>query len=177
MSPFSSDEFVSRQVRVMQIIIMALAMGIVSFAVIVGVVFKPQPQNQPPMMAYIAVAFTMVVLGVRTVVPGIFAASQRKQLISENGNSGSRAHYGLPTNATDGDKLLFAFQTKTIIEGALLEGPAFFLLISYMTTGQWWVLGIVFALLAVMGLQFPTRDRAEEWVNRQLELLELERRP
>ena len=78
--------------------------------------------------------------------------------------------------ATDGDRLLFAFQQKTIIEAAMVEGPAFFVLIAYLIVGQTWLLGLAAVLLVMLVVPFPTYERVEDWVKYQLELLELEKR-
>lgn len=164
MSPFSSEQFLIQRVRTMQIIVAALLMGVVSFGLMVTLVIKPQQQE--PFLAYFAAGFTAVAIGMRSVVPGLIAGNQVRELAE-------KSHAG--TGAID-DEFIGVFQTKTIVEGALLEGPAFCLLISYMLTGQAWVLGIAFGLLVLMAIQFPTRDRAESWVKRQRELLELEKR-
>jgi hypothetical protein len=163
---FSSDEFLTQRVRTMQIIVAALIWGVISFGLFAVFVMEPQPQQQP-FLAYVAAAFTVGAVAMRCIVPGLMAANQRRQLAEQaKGAAGDIC----------GDDLLGVYQTSTIIAGALLEGPAFFVLIAYPMTGQTWLLGVVVGLLVLMAVQFPTRDRVETWVKHQLELLELEKR-
>lgn len=177
MSPFSSEEFARGVIRTVQIIVFALTTGPIVFA---GVALS-QRMNQPPqqdaMLAYLAAGFAVIVLGVRSLIGGFTVASQRKRIAAGSWSLGpNAARANLPANMTDGDRLLFVFQQKTIIESALAEGAAFFAVMSFLIAGQWWSLAIAGVLVAMIVAPFPTYDRIENWVRYQLELLELEKR-
>jgi polyferredoxin len=131
-----------------------------------------QPQ-QDASLAYVAVGFAVMALGIRSFVGAAVVASHRKRIAS--GSWSLNVQSNLPAGATNGDRLLFVFQQKTIIESALVEGAAFFVLVTFLLVGQWWSLAIVGALITVILVPFPTYDRVEEWVRYQLELMELER--
>jgi hypothetical protein len=137
----------------------------------------PQQQQQPPddLLAYFAVGFAVVMLAVRRIVGSGTVTRHRKNIATGTGVIPGVG--GMPiAAATDGDRLLFTFQQKTIIESAMIEGPAFFVLIAYLIVGQTWLLGLAAVLLVMLVVPFPTYERAEDWVRYQLELLELEKR-
>jgi hypothetical protein len=66
------------------------------------------------------------------------------------------------------------FQQRTIIENAMLEGVSFLLIIAFIVTGQWWLLGAVGVLLALMAAWFPTKGRIENFIHEQSQHLEFE---
>jgi hypothetical protein len=135
---------------------------------------QPQPQQQDDFLAYFAVGFAVVMLAVRRIIGSSTVTRHRKNIAA--GTAVIPGPAGIPlAAATDGDRLLFAFQQKTIIESALVEGPAFFTVIAYLITGEAWLLGVSAVLLAALIVLFPTYERVEDWVKYQLELLELEK--
>lgn len=177
MSVFSSEEFARGLIRTVQIIVASLAMGLILFAGIAMSVRNdrpPQPQ-QDPLLAYLAVGFAVVMLAIRKTVGSSVVSRHRQNLASgtdvDLGRGGTP-----PAVATDGDRLLYVFQQKTIIESALVEGPAFFVLVAYLVTGETWLLGVAAVLLTMLVVPFPTYDRIEDWVKYQLDLIELEKR-
>jgi hypothetical protein len=162
-------------VRNVQIIVAALAIGMIIFAGIAVSQRLNQPPQQNEYMAYFALGFTVVLLGVRRVVGSGAAARHRKSIAEGKGVDPGSGNYGLPAAATDGDRLLLVFQQKTIVESALVEGPSFFVIIAFLIGGQWWLLGIAGVLLTMLLVPFPTYERIEDWVKYQLELMELEK--
>jgi hypothetical protein len=177
MSPFSSEEFARKVIRTLQIIVAALAMGVICFAAIAIFQRIQKPPQQDAMIAYMAVGFAPTMLVVRAVV-GKSTVSRSMKNIAAGIRSLHSADTGsqLPANFTDGDQFLFVFQQKTIIESALVEGAAFFNLVAFLAVGQWWSLAVAGVLLAVNLVPFPTYDRVENWVRYQLEIMELEKR-
>jgi hypothetical protein len=181
-APFTSEEQARRVVRVVQIIVASLAMGLIVFAGIAMSVRMNQQQQQPPQqqpqddfLAYFAVGFAVVMLAVRRMVGASTVTRQRKNIAA--GTAVMPGPGGMPlAAATDGDRLLLAFQQKTVIESAMVEGPAFFVLIAYLIVGETWLLGLAAVLLVRLVVPFPTYERVEDWVKYQLELLELEKR-
>jgi hypothetical protein len=87
-SQFSSDEYARRVVRVVQIIVASLAMGLVIFAGI-AMSLRMNQQQQPPQqqlqpqndfLSYFAVGFAVVMLAVRRIVGSSTVARQRKNI-------------------------------------------------------------------------------------------------
>jgi len=79
-------------------------------------------------------------------------------------------------------KLAPIYQTQLIIGAAMLEGAAFFATIAYMfATIAYMVernplaLATAIALLGALVARFPTSDRVNAWLDRQLGLLQEER--
>jgi hypothetical protein len=176
MSPFSSEEFARGVIRIVQIIVAALAMGMICFAAVAIFQRIPNPPQQDALIAYLAAGFAPMMLFVRAIVGTSTVNRSRKNIAAGiRPLNPPAAGSQLPANFTGGDQFLFVFQQKTIIESALVEGAAFFNLIAFLTEGQWWSLAVAGVLLAVLLVPFPTYDRVENWVRYQLELLELER--
>jgi hypothetical protein len=174
MPAFSSDSLSRRIVRLEQIIIGALAFGLLNFLVVVLLV--PGQGEPQPLLSPIAVGVTMMAIVARMIVPSLVVAGMRRGIAA-----GTWPLQGgdLPSGATEtnaADRLLSVHQTKTIIEGALLEGAALFVLVVYLMSRETWLLGIAAVLLAWLVFSMPTRERSEQWVEQQLELLEVERR-
>jgi hypothetical protein len=164
-------------IRNVQIIVFALAMGPIVFAGIALFQRMNHAPQQQAVTAWLAVGFAVTVLGVRSFIGATTVSKQRQRIAAGSWSLGPvAAPGGLPANMTDGDRLLFAFQQKTIIESALVEGATFFVLISFLVEGQWWSLALAGVLVALNVIPFPTYERVENWVRHQLELLELEKR-
>ena len=176
MSPFSSEEFARGVIRTLQIIVFALAMGVIIFAGVTILNRFQQPPGPDAMIAYMAAGFAPLMLVARAIVGSSTVSRSRKQIAAGIRPVGPPPPgVQMPANLTDGDQFLFVFQQKTIIESALVEGAAFFNLIAFTTVGQWWSLAVACVLLAVLLVPFPTYERIENWVRYQLELLELEK--
>ena len=81
MSPFSSEEYARRVVRVVQIIVAALAMGLIVFAGIAMSLRMNQQQQQPQqpddILAYLAVGFAVVTLAEGSSDPALWPAIVR----------------------------------------------------------------------------------------------------
>jgi hypothetical protein len=174
MPAFSSDGILQRVVRVEQIIVGALAFGLVNFLLIVLLVpGQPQPQ---PLLSALAVGSTVMAIVARMIVPALVVAGMRRGIAAGTWPpQGGNLPPGVP-ETNNADRLLSVHQTKTVIEGALLEAAAFFVLVVYLMTRESWLLGIAAVLLAWLVFSMPTRERNEQWVEQQLELLEVERR-
>lgn len=145
-----------------QIIAGALIAGVVSFGLVaVFLTFGDQPDD--PLLGYVAAGFSAVMLVMSLTIPSLVARQQTREAFARAGDDEERARRNLYA----------AFQTKTIIGFAMLEGAAFFDLVAYMNTARTWVLAIAAALVAIMVSRFPTRGRIENWIENQMQLRDL----
>ncbi|MGE3805715.1 MAG: hypothetical protein AB7K24_13645 [Gemmataceae bacterium] len=160
------------RVRTMQIIVLALALGIASFFVIATYLRTQQPApaqgNQLPIISIVAGFFTVGPVAAFFLVPRLIVNSARGRLAPER-----RLAPALQDQPLDwSEKLLGVYQTKLIVAAALLEGPAFFLMIAYLLEGQLWTLVLAAFLLAGVVAQFPTQPGVTSWLQEQMRLIE-----
>jgi hypothetical protein len=153
------------RVRTMQIIVMALAAGLLMFFVL-ALFLRGQGQFGPPpdvpVISYVMIAFAAVDSIASAVVPGISLAAARRKLAEE-----PRRPEGDPSPRWYG-----LCQTILILRIALLEGAAFGLLVAYLLEGRLWTALLALVLLAAVAAHFPTRSRVDAWVERQRSLAE-----
>lgn len=141
--------------RISQIIAGALMAGVVLFGVIVLVVIHPGRQ-QPfhdagqPILTWMASGMAVVMLGMRAIVPALVASAGTRQALASGGDLR--------------EALAPVYQTKTIIGNAMLEGAAFFGLVSYLIERNWISLCSAGAMLVVMAATFPSQSQFEGWV-------------
>ena len=184
-------EEIARRVRTSQIIVGALVAGPLVFLVIVFVVIQQGFAGVPetaPILTYIALAFAFSAVLARLIVPNLIVAQSRRNIIQGTWQMPVSAHSQSGYSQTvqedfarfieqtgDAGRLLFVFQTRTIVAGAVLEGAAFFALITYMIERS--PLALIVAVLLILGvaLHFPTRSGVIRWIEDQLRLVERER--
>jgi hypothetical protein len=135
--------------RVAQMMVLAFVTGLVTFGAI-AVVIRLGQEPDDPMLAYIAAGATVVVMLMSSVLPQAVAAQQLR--------AQSRQIREAPRQPLAG-----MYVTRTILRGAPLEGAAFFNLIAYIVSGQWWTLGIVAVLMAMLLVPFPSQTDFENW--------------
>ena len=160
--------------RTMQIIVGALALGIINFLLVVVFVIRPQGQGAPvgqPLLTYLAVGGAALAVIASFIVPVVLAGSMRKTTPDSSVDSKT-------AGAIEDSNILplvQMYQTLLIIKCAILEGAAFFCLISHMIERQTITLVTTGVLLLVLLAQFPTRSRVEAWIESDLEMSELRR--
>lgn len=158
-----SEEWLSRVgqlVRPSQIIAAALMSGVLVFVIISVVVRGGELTAQIGMLTLLAAFFAVVMAVASTVaIPVIDGAARRK----------------IPLEASNAEEwmaasreLAQAFQMRTILSFALLEGAAFFNLVVVLIDGSIPSLGIAAALLMLMATRFPTRLKFVSWLERQV---------
>jgi hypothetical protein len=157
------------QVRVMQIIVGALLMGVLLFAGIATFVtfFSPVvgPNNEavpvvvpgPPMIAYFAAAMAVISILARLVVPGIIVRGSVKTLLNSK-----------PIEAVTKLDFVPIYQNSLIVASALIEGAVLINCVAVIADHQPWSLGIAALLIVIMGAGLPTVDRVDNWVGDQL---------
>jgi len=160
--------------RTMQIIVGALAVGIINFLLVVVFVIRPQAQGAPAgelLLTYLAVGGAVVAVIVSLIVPIVLAGSMRKTMpdssVDSKTASAKENAIILP--------LVQVYQTLLIIKCAILEGAAFFCLVTHMIERQTITLATAGVLLLVLLAQFPMRSRVEAWIESELEMSEFRR--
>lgn len=168
-------ELIDRITRTVQIIAVALSMGVMVFGgVILGLGLAPEEAAETPIISIISAIIAFAVLAATMVVPGFVASSMMKKVV-EGKPFSKQSGLQYPEEAGDVGPLLGIYQTKQIVRLGLLEGAAFFNLIACMLEGHLFSLGIVVGLLCSMFFTFPSRDGVERFVREQLQAIEHER--
>ena len=184
MDQFDSRDELTPQVRTMQIIVAALFLGCFFFLVIaVATNLDQKPVIDLTVIACIALVFAFSTLAIRAFLPGIVVAQGRKKILESQYQSEQTAQEGnVPAAISAWEKevdeaqsLAGLYQTKTIIGGALLEGPTFFLLISYLAEQS--LISLIAAIILMLFLiaSIPTKSRVQTWIEDQIRLLHEER--
>jgi hypothetical protein len=158
--------YLARATRTMQIIVGALAGGVLSFLCVVLVL--GQQQAGPPlgesMLTYMSVVTAIVALVVAMIFPGIVIRGQRQAILAGKPTlkAGSIGGPPLPEAERELGPLVAGYQTALIVRSAILEGPAFFCLMAYLLERQ--TLSLVGAgmLLVFLLGGFPTRSKVED---------------
>jgi hypothetical protein len=126
--------------------------------------------DRTPVMTYLALGFAAVMIVIHVVVPYRLATNARRararQVVrfDERGTSAD----GLDSESVD---LLGIYQDQLVMRAALIEGPAFFLLLAYMVEGQLIALLVAGLLLLRQLSMIPSQTRVERWLDEQRELL------
>jgi hypothetical protein len=160
--------------RTMQIIAGALIAGVLMFAgiasfLVLGRAPAAQPGGQPPaapmdganIQMYLAMVFAAGAVVMSFVVPNLIGAAGVKRIakMAQDGTStGPKELFG---------RLLGVAQTRMIIAMALVEGAAFFCLISLISTKSIILAAVVAGLLMVMAIHFPTKMKLGRWLEDQ----------
>lgn len=169
------DDFPAR-VLTMQIIVFALMMGLVFFLAIVCFVLPGNlsiAQNGLPLITLIGLGFAGMVLIAREIVVRTITTGGRRTIL--RGVTDDSGQSSTDSSGPAANQLVALYQTRMIIGAACAEGPAFFLLIAYMTERSPWALAAAIALILAVTAHFPTRQRVVDFIERQLSLVEQER--
>jgi hypothetical protein len=154
-------------VLTLQIIVGALALGIVNFMLVIVIAFRPPAPQNPigqSLLTYMAVGGAVLAVMASIFIPFLLAGPMRKS--SLDAPAGLRA-IGSKDEANIGP-LAQMYQTLLIIKCVLIEGAAFFSLVAYIIEGQTTALATAGVLLLVLLAHFPTRSRMEAWIESEL---------
>lgn len=156
-----------QQLRVMQIIAGALTMGVMTFFGIVLVITKGNifGQGEPGIVTMIAAGFAGLMIVNHLVIPSIITKARLNQLKSQD-SGGQNSEQKV-------ESLLGIYRVQLIITLALLEGAAFFNLVSVIIENH--VISFIAAmvLLGLMAVRFPTRTKVSWWVQDRLRELQM----
>jgi hypothetical protein len=164
----SQRDYIRKVTRTIQIIVGAMAAGVLAF---LGIVFYLVSRNPnaavpaEPIVTYLAIGMALVTVIASLIVPGIVASRMRQSLVD-----GRSSQWGLvqnvPRAAELGDVTALAviYQTRTIIGTALLEGSAFLASVAYLLEHQRYAAYVASVLLLLLLGQIPTTARIEAWM-------------
>lgn len=165
-------EYIGKVCLTLQIIVGALAGGVLMFLAIVIFIGSQNPARATPdipLITYIAYSMAAVCAILSFVVPNFVVARARKSLVA-----GDVARWGLVKNLPNVEQLgeiaplAAIYQTRTIIGAALCEGAAFMACVAYLIEHQRPML-FVAGLLLLLILRFvPTPSRLESWIENEL---------
>lgn len=149
-------------VRIMQILILSLMLGMLIFAGIAVLVnSQPRPEqkvlNSPIVFTVLGVIAAVINIVLRIFVPGLVSTAVLKNIAKKRG----------PGNITKLD-IYPAYLNGLLVGAALLEGAAFFNIVAVLITREYWTLGVAGVLFALMAAAFPTFDRVDYWAEEQL---------
>jgi hypothetical protein len=142
-------ELLAQQVRLMQVVVLAMAMGVLMLGVIVAVVLRPEVKNDGLMIAYVGLAAAVLCAIAGLTLPRLIAGKQPASVGT--------------------------YQTKLIVGAAIFEAAAFLNLIAYMLEGQFYSLVAAGILLLLILMHLPTVRSVQDWLeSRERRARELE---
>lgn len=167
-------ECLKAMARTMQVIVLALAAGVITFGVIAAVIGPEAPGNAqqgPSIIAYLAGAVACVALVASIAVPALLVANARRRIVAGR-PAMPNPKLTIPPELGNVGPIAVVYQTRLIVGAAILEGAAFFNLIAYLLEGQLLSLVAAGVMLAALLSLFPTPSRLEDWIENQLRVIE-----
>jgi hypothetical protein len=161
-------------VRTQQIIVGALAMGVWLFAgavFFIGADLQDKGQPAAPILTYLAAGAAVVAVVAWGVVPGMVAGRMRDAIVAGTGDQLTLKPFAAG-ELGDVGPLAGVYQGRVIVGAAILEGAAFFNLVTYMLEGQVINLAVAGVLVVVMLCAMPTYGRLENWIQSELTSIE-----
>ena len=170
-------------VRVLQVIIAAMAIGALAVLVVayfvhdkVGIIDKTQKLD---IVTHLALLYGVVALIGGPIFAGALAAKGRQRLAQGSTgtppSTGKASGFGSEIAQAYTGQLASLLVSKTIISGALYEGAALFLAVAYLLNGGVLTAGCSLIMVAALLMQIPTNDRAQRWIEGQVRQIEQER--
>jgi hypothetical protein len=184
MSEVTWQEEIGRRVVIGQIIVAALVIGCLFFLGIVLLLKPPAvaagAQLPNHLLTMIAMVFVLLAIGARLIIPSVIVASARQSILKGTSpapgtRAGDEKLAEFLDRTGDAGRLWLAYLTRTIVGAAILEGTAFYCLITYMIERTPLALGLALGLIAALAMHLPTRSRVIHWIEDQLRILEQQR--
>ncbi len=171
------ESFPIQRVRVMQIVVGALILGVLFFLGLVLYLVHVEGQGEAraelPLVTMIAVVMFALCALMAFVLPASITRSALRRLA--DGTWQPPPNTNPHAFATTTQRLLLVRQTALIVGMALLEGSAFMACTAYLLEAQPPALGVVGAAVLLMLWNFPTTGRVRAWVEQQTDALEQQR--
>jgi hypothetical protein len=127
----------------------------------------PMANGQGPILSYATFGVFATALLIWAIVPSRLADREVAKVAAGTWKAPTGQTTSPDAFRTDMAKLFAVLQTKIIIAGALLEGPAFMASAAYMIERQLPTLGVVACAVLLMLITFPTRKRVQRWLEKQ----------
>ena len=166
----SQQEYLMQNLRTMQIIVVALAAGVITF---IGIVpFLPVQGGGgllPGGLSYTELGLALAGLAIfaRLVVPSLIAGSMR-QAIADGKPLADKSQTPAGPDVGEVRPLVNMYQTRLIIGAAFLEGAAFFNVVAYMFERKPVALVAAVVLSILLLTSFPTQGRLRRWAEDDL---------
>lgn len=143
------------QLKVAQIIVLALTMGVAMFTAIVLISFNGF-RWQPDVLTWLGLGVALGAIPLSMLIPGLVVSAQA---VGE----------GSASNDSDAKQAIYEqwfakFQVALIIGCALLEGAAFLNVVAFNIDAHPFSLVAVAVCIALMLARFPTRLKAQSWI-------------
>lgn len=165
-------EYIRKVARTLQIIVCALAGGVLSFlaaVIFIGSQNPPAASPDAPIITYCAFAMAIICGFASLVVPNLVSC-RAHQSLADGGLSQWGLVKNLPNAAELGEvaPLAAIYQTRTIIGAALCEGAAFFACVAYLMEHQRPVLTLAVVLILILARHIPTVSGLESTIENDL---------
>lgn len=148
--PWSEESDDLAMVRTATIIRVAMLSGMLMFAGVVLVVSRPA-WGPPGMLGIVFLVMTATLLGARAMVLSAYDSAATRQLDEQAPEARATTLRG-------------AYQSRTIVAGAMLEGAAFANLVGALVERNGIGLVVAGALALAMMVDLPTLNRYRDWV-------------
>ena len=170
------DQLIAKRVFTMQVINLALVMGVVVFlGIVIYMVYGPQqgrgsrPGEELPIISLVAAAMLVPGAILSFLLPGIFVNVALGKIAAGTWRPPQGAD---PKDfESDAAKLLVARQMGLVIGLALLEGPAFTACVAFLMEAHIWALALAMVALILLLVRFPTQGGMRVWTQEQLDRL------
>lgn len=183
MSDSSWQEKVGQRVVTVQIIVVALFVGSISFlavaAALVHLAIVEPNKEIAWTMNLVLILFLVGTFIVRVIALRRLDVQGRRRIAA--------GQWSLPGKAGEGDMAVFieqtgdagrlfvSYQTQTVIAAGLPNGVALFGIIVYLLTQSMVGLAVALLMILVVAWHLPIRSRVVRWIEDQLELIGEER--
>ncbi len=159
-----------QQRRMLMIVVwLALVMGVVTVGVVISILSQGEkPDSGLPIIVYLGMGVTALMLVLRMIIPNLVARNQfiqAMQVAQTEGNQDEEQMLG---------KFYQIYTTRLILGMAMLEGAAMLNLIAVLIEQQKVAYIPVAILLLVMIASIPTKSKLDEWIRNQMENYNLE---
>jgi hypothetical protein len=166
MSGHDPSAALDARLRTMRVILVALCVGVLSFAAVMVWLHEAAPLPPPagvPVLSFVGLGLAAFMAVGSVALPLVLQATWRR-----NFRPGQEA-----ARAQGGEEAWWGrYQVRLIVQAALLEGAAFFQFIAYRLEGLPVSLGVAGGLFLCLLMLFPTRPGVERWVAAQRDLAE-----
>lgn len=186
-SNVDAEPLIRQTVRTSRILAAAMMMGVSTFLVVALFVVQsqgggrglddpppgqpaepaeaPRPIEEVPLLPMLAAGLLAALGPLSFFLPNMIRSAGVKQVATGSWKSPPDS---APAMASETGQLLGVWQNGQIIGLALVEGAAFFGLVTYLVTGHWLGLAVGVIGLGLLAAHFPSDDRLRNWLREQL---------